>query len=416
MADSAVQDNCTRERTIRKQLAELLQSPELRDLEEGLGAANIFELVGLRSQEIRHSNFLSELLLPSSLLGQGDVALKVLVRDVLSSIADTAGDPEFDLVSFELATHDSTEVRREFKNIDLLILNHGDSGMKYAICIENKVDASESDGQLLKYREGVETDFPDYQKLFVFLTPQGDPPQGDDSWVPLSYSTIINSIRTILKLDRVSAEAELLLQHYKSLLEKFVVGQSELESLANRVYQKHKRVLDYIYENRPDTLSELNGLISAWLEDNSAALEVSIVGRSNKSYLSFRTAKMRELSNLVPGNGWKGKDIVIGEIQLRNNSVHLKIVLGRAEDAEARKKLLSFFKAKLGVKSSAVQWSTLYSKKLSSETIDEVESLEEYAKGIVSKIKKYIERDFGRIDSAIDEYLATQVQKEPVQQ
>jgi hypothetical protein len=51
--------------------------------------------------------------------------------------------------------------------------------MKYAICIENKVDAAESEGQLLKYRESVHADFPGYQKLFVFLTPQGDPPQGE---------------------------------------------------------------------------------------------------------------------------------------------------------------------------------------------------------------------------------------------
>ena len=56
----------------------LLQSDDLLRIEDQLGSVNIFELVGMRNQEIKHSNFLKELLDPNSSLNIGDAILKDL--------------------------------------------------------------------------------------------------------------------------------------------------------------------------------------------------------------------------------------------------------------------------------------------------------------------------------------------------
>jgi len=79
------------------------------------------------------------------------------------------------------------EVRREWKNIDLLITCDDPS---FVIAIENKVGSGEHSNQLNRYREIV-NEAPGLAKYerrqFVFLTPEGESPS-DETWTEYSYA------------------------------------------------------------------------------------------------------------------------------------------------------------------------------------------------------------------------------------
>jgi hypothetical protein len=89
----------------------LLRDKQLGVLSADLEKLNIFELVGLTNQEIKHSNFLSEVLDPRSRLGLGSSVLKALVRDSLSSINEEQRDENnFDPFHIELGGMDTEKI------------------------------------------------------------------------------------------------------------------------------------------------------------------------------------------------------------------------------------------------------------------------------------------------------------------
>ena len=130
----------------------VIDNPDLSLLESKLSSFNIFEAVGMTRQEIRHSYFLSFLLNPSESHYFGDLFLKKFLISSLLSFKN----PPFSAISIDVANLEDAEVKREYKNIDILIYS---SSEKIVVAIENKVDSSEHSDQLNKYREIIESDF-----------------------------------------------------------------------------------------------------------------------------------------------------------------------------------------------------------------------------------------------------------------
>jgi hypothetical protein len=62
------------------------------------------------------------------------------------------------------------EILREWRNIDILIIDHTN---KFIFLIENKIYGRETRGQLVKYRELVELEFPGFSIVPIFLTLAG---------------------------------------------------------------------------------------------------------------------------------------------------------------------------------------------------------------------------------------------------
>jgi len=104
------------------ELLSLIQSEDLEELESSFQSLNIFELAGLVKQEIKHSNFLGELLNPNSQMGHGDKVLKPFVRASLRNRQNQLDANSLTAIDFELTSTDDYEVRREYRNIDLLLL------------------------------------------------------------------------------------------------------------------------------------------------------------------------------------------------------------------------------------------------------------------------------------------------------
>src|SRR5438874_11451241 len=111
------------------QLVALLKDPDFARLELAMREPNIFRALGIERKEIRHSNFFAYLLDPEGAHGLGDFVLRRFLRDVFSD--ERSSDRSF--IDADLLPLDDIEVRREWRNIDILV-----NLPEYVILTENK--------------------------------------------------------------------------------------------------------------------------------------------------------------------------------------------------------------------------------------------------------------------------------------
>ena len=112
----------------------LLKDEDFDKLDLGLKNPNIFQILSISKNEIRHSNFLSWLLDPNQSHKLGDIFLKRFLREVFSS----EKFDNIDQADVEGLNFSDVEVLREWKNIDILI-----KLSDIVVCIENKVLSKE---------------------------------------------------------------------------------------------------------------------------------------------------------------------------------------------------------------------------------------------------------------------------------
>nr|WP_277895181.1 PD-(D/E)XK nuclease family protein [Enterococcus lactis] len=149
----------------KKCLKNLLE--DMDDIEERLskwtGKTNIFQILKLSKNEIRHSNFLAFLFAPNETHNLSDEFFKMFLKRYIDSNDDTkAAINYFDAL---LNSYEDLIVYRENKNIDILLVSEKN---KIVVCIENKILSSESRGQLNKYQRYIERNYSNYKKIFVF--------------------------------------------------------------------------------------------------------------------------------------------------------------------------------------------------------------------------------------------------------
>ena len=104
-----------------------------------------------------------------------------------SSPTSYEGDPSIGLSAAEVELMDFTdiEVRREWKHIDVLVI---DRQNKLVLLIENKIGGCEGPGQLARYRKTIGNEFPTFKLIPVFLTLQGESSEDDDGQTYITYS------------------------------------------------------------------------------------------------------------------------------------------------------------------------------------------------------------------------------------
>lgn len=207
----------------------------LRKLDYWTKEINFFEITGIDTQEIRHSNFLAWLFDARESHGLGDRIIKTYLKQVIHNrdLLYIHKILDLDFQSFE--------VRREWNNLDICLVSDKE---RFVIAIENKIGARESSKQTLKYRAIVDDIYKDYERLYIFLTPDGISAE-DDAWLVSTYDDVILAIQENLDYARDSVRP--LLQQYINILEKRVVTSDKLRQICKEIYQKHKTAIDLIY-------------------------------------------------------------------------------------------------------------------------------------------------------------------------
>jgi PD-(D/E)XK nuclease superfamily len=371
----------------------IFRNPDLDNLENMLNDFNVFETLKLVHAEIRHSNVLAWLLNPAENHGLSNYFLRQFLKNIVSSNKthfESLSLSVFDFESFEYA---SVETRREWRNIDLLVILSEDNH-RIVLTIENKIKSTEHSNQLSRYRGIVDEEYPDGSKIYVLLSPDNLIPS-DENWIPFNYSTIADILSDILRYrkDSISSNVYSFLAQYESILRRYIVGNSEIEKIAVDIYTKHKEALDIIFQYKPDIYSDISRMLQEKLTQDTDI----ILDSAGKTVIRFTTKTMDKLFEQV-GEGWtKSGRIVLFEIALSENRVALRLYIGPGESGYRESLRTMFMKnkelfrlagRKIGTKWHAVDQFNLAGKR----DFDEYEH-EEILEVISAAYDKFIDND-----------------------
>lgn len=277
----------------------LLDIDCLNELNQWTEKFNIFDVLKISRTEIRHSNMLAWLFDANENHGIDDRFIKKIAQQIAKN--DTQG--KYDVFQLLLLDFYSFSVYREWNNIDLLIVSDEE---KTAFVIENKVGSNEHNNQLNRYRRICEKAYPEYNKIYLFLTPQGLPPSDADNWTVLTYNDILEALSEIMENTALLPDVSLMINNYIDVVRRDIVDDRQLIEVCNKIYNKHKKALDLIYSNRPDAKSLIRDTIKDTLlqfSDNG-----KIIYDSNYTLRFYSEEIDKILPNLKKENSvWKTK-------------------------------------------------------------------------------------------------------------
>lgn len=296
-----------------KALKDLLLDIECLDpLAEWTSKFNLFDILKITRTEIRHSNMLSWLLNPNENHGLGDSVIRGFIQYVATTFPD-----DMDVFDTLLMDFHDFSIQREWHNIDILAVSQNE---KFIFCIENKIDSGEHDNQLNRYREIVEDTYPDYEKMYVYLSPEGVEASDPDYWCSMSYQDVLSIIDNARMKVKLLPDVELLINNYVDAVRRDIVGDERLVQICAEIYAKHKKALDLIFENRPDRALEIANILKDWAIEKTESGEIEVVlDKCSKAYIRFKTKIMSEIlpDSEEENSGWNTKNHYFYEI--RNN-------------------------------------------------------------------------------------------------
>jgi hypothetical protein len=243
---------------------------------------NVFEMIGLGRQEIRHSYFLRWLC--------GDNEHYFGHRIFISFLSSLYPDLKKDLskkdLSFNIPLKEFTfQYDNKRRYLDFFAI---DETNKRLFVIEVKIDASEHDDQLTHYYDYFtnEDRYSGFDKRFIFLTIDGRKPKEDidkERWISVDYNNIQKSIESVLAKKITDLSLKLALKDYIILLkkhEKMAEKKDELKLLSKEIWAEHRDVLEILLQHKP---KRNGGLLQLLRDKNYTDVDLT-VDYNKKSY------------------------------------------------------------------------------------------------------------------------------------
>ena len=256
---------------------------------------NVFDILNIGRQELRHSDFLAFLMNPNR---SGEVGQQFL-RNFLALLSKENQELHLDFFKVFYGELEKVIVRREYKDIDILV-EIKIQNEQYVFAIENKIDADEQmydndddedkEGQLVKYKDTIDKEYNNYHKrIFLFLSPNKRPPS-DRYWTPIDYNLIYSALCR-LDLNTADNTVKTLINDYKKMImSQFKMkDNNELREEALKIYSKNKDVFDFIFTNMPNRVNATADIIRGYLKEKGMVLD----GKNQNRFLAFRTDKLK---------------------------------------------------------------------------------------------------------------------------
>ncbi|RUO25569.1 hypothetical protein CWE09_02210 [Aliidiomarina minuta] len=308
----------------------------LSDMEERF---NIFDALGTRRQELRHSDFLSYILDPGRPHGLGDKLLRDFLLEVTED-AETVIPDVFHGVPLRLDPLNDTQVYREYMHIDILLRMPG----KWLVLIENKIGASEHGGQLTKYETQIETHLDNLPALLIYLTPSGSPASQPD-WIPVSYTLVHRLVKKWAIASSTPNDVKNALSNYADYLEGHVLEDSKVAELCRSIYKRHKQAIDILNEHIPtpkDFYLDLAQKVMNLLEKENRIVLDSKYRKVNRFY-DPRLKKL--LPEIDESASWtrSGKGILF-EWEIGAGHLRLDLVIGPVSETD-RKRIFQYLES-----------------------------------------------------------------------
>jgi hypothetical protein len=304
----------------------ITNNDELERLETVLNQFNVFAALGIKNQEVRHSNFLAWLLSPGESHGLGDYFLKMFLKHIAVSNKNGLGNISlFEINKWDMS---NTIVLKEWNCIDILLVN---DDYKFVCVIENKIDSKEHSDQLRRYRETVESHYKSYEKkMFLYLTVNGDRPGSEEIYISLSHEHIGDLIVKLLenKKSQMNGEIVSFINHYKELIKTYIMEKGSVQEICNLIYQRHQKALDILFQYRPDSYMTIKEVLVEIVKEKPIEL---IYDHASKTSIKFLPVALDFIPKL--GEGWTAsKRIVLFELQNYEQGVFLVLYVGPGDN------------------------------------------------------------------------------------
>ena len=387
----------------------ILNNPELDRLENMLGQFNVLETLNIVNAELRHSNILAWLFNHNSNHGIGEYFLKQFLKYFIKNNKSELING-LNIFDFELFNYVDLEIRREWNNIDILIILKEDD-KRIVITIENKIKSPEHSGQLHKYRKIVENEFKDYIKFYIYLTPESVIPS-DENWIPFKYDIVADLIDDLLtnRKDLMHENVYNFIKQYSVILRRHIVGNSEIEQIFKQVYKKHEKALDLIFQYKPDIILEISEYLQELINKESDL----ILDTAGKTVIRFTSYVIDNKIEKV-GEGWTpSKRIVLFEFSNYEIRLVLRLYIGPG-DRELRGKLLDFFKAKSELFKHAdrrfgKKWHAVYQKEFLRKKDCEDKNIEDLKPIIKKRFDDFLKEDLKNINNYFEQEWVQHIQ------
>ncbi len=381
-----------------KYLIELLKDIDsLVDIESE-SEFNIFETLSIVRAEIRHSNVLAWLLNPNETHGLNSYFLKKFIQSVYVDNEEIYKHLNYEEVF--LWEYPDVYVYRENMSIDILIV---DESKQFVLVIENKIDSSEHNDQLVKYRQFIDNKYSNYRKMYVFLTKKGEESSDSKIWGSYSYEKILLDGLLEDCIKKTNNKVKDFLIDYHLILRRDIVGDERLEKMCRQIYNKHKKALDLIYEYKPDIVME----ITSYLKEKINNIRGIEKNHSVKMITRFTDNKLREINKMYEGlskNWVTDGSVILYELKIvydqKNDEykLNLSTVVGPTID-NSRDEIINFYiNDGHKVHAKGDKWTTLKTVGiLSSKSNHEIESIKEKIDNELEKIIKNHINDINNI-------------------
>ena len=259
---------------------------------------NVFDILNIGRQELRHSDFLAFLMNPNR---SGEVGQHFL-QNFLALLSKENPELHLDFFKVFYGDFEKVIVRREYQKIDILV-EIEIQNEQYVFAIENKVDAGEQmyddnkdKGQLDKYKKIIDTEYKKHKPIFLFLSPNKRSPSESD-WTPIDYNLIYSALCR-LNLNTADDTVKTLINDYKKMIRSQfeIEDNKELKEEALRIYSENKDIFDFIFDCRPNRVNTTAKIIRDFLHDNGDWIEFNKdKSERQNTYITFTTKELKEL-------------------------------------------------------------------------------------------------------------------------
>ncbi len=243
------------EYSLKEQIRDLLSSYDFKRLTHKKDDVNIFKILNICEKEKIHSNFLAWLFSPYESHELNNIALKELLIQLSKK--------EAEYISLLLLDYSDLEVYREYtidngRRIDILMESKNN---KVIFIIENKIWSGEGDNQLEDYKNYIDEKYSDYNRIFLFLTPEKERKEKYKGYIHITYSMIYSVLNCVLQENQIKFEISVIIRQYKEIIGRYIMGSidKEMIDLCRKLYVAHKEALDKImqYGNTTYYLTEV---------------------------------------------------------------------------------------------------------------------------------------------------------------
>lgn len=321
---------------IEKQIERLvIDDDHFQRLETEFSRFCPFEALGMVRAEIRHGNLLAYLLDPFRPHGFETRFLRSFLMAIARHATIPAHTEALKPLDVHLLDLQDAEVRREWRNIDLLIVL---SSARLVIPIELKIDALQSNDQLKRYRAIVEETWPHnrgWKHLSIFLSKKNEEPEDSDHWSPLSLSDLADELDNLGNTTGDASSGASLLQSYLRMLRRHHLDDDRLDELARKLWSRHGEALAFLADHRPDDV----GNLFASLRDRRQEIAERISGPDRRMVPDFDQANILrfafepwdELPGFRSAQWTESKRLILLEFKREGRQLVAYLYIGRGQ-------------------------------------------------------------------------------------